>query len=78
MLERAFELGLTIDDAFIDTTRTRHLTVDERRLDPGDGGYPIDSARCSDVRTLRRNLLRSMATVGRSTGSRCAATRESG
>ena len=66
LLQRLAELGATIEDALVDSTVTRDLSVSDRRLDPGDQvSYPLSPAEIADVVRLRKSLLGSMARVGR-------------
>lgn len=70
LLERLRGLGVIIRDIYIDTTRTRDLTVAERRLDPNGLSYPLDLARLDDLIPLRKALLRSMGKRGQAPGSK--------
>ncbi len=66
LLQRLAELGATIEDALVDSTVTRDLSVSDRRLDPGDQvSYPLSPSEITDAVRLRRSLLGSMARVGR-------------
>jgi hypothetical protein len=65
LLVRMRDLGLTIEDAYVDSTRTIELPVADRRLSTGGAHYPVTLASLDDVEALRRALLRSMAKVGR-------------
>lgn len=71
LLLRMRDLGLVIEDAYIDTQRTADLPIPDRRLSPGEGlSYPVALAQVDDLVGLRVALLRSMARVGRAPGVR--------
>ncbi len=65
VLARLQELGATILDAYVDSTRTQQLPVEQRRLLAEGQNPPID-LQGADLAQLRGGLLRRMATVGRS------------
>lgn len=66
VLERARDLGLVLIDAFVDSDRTRALTIEERRLEPEGQTFPIEPSQFGDIVALRRRILRPMARVGTS------------
>ncbi|MBS1836774.1 MAG: DEAD/DEAH box helicase family protein, partial [Actinobacteria bacterium] len=69
LLERLRALHVRVLDIHLDTTRTSHLALADRRLDAGGCSYPLDLDEVADLAGLRKALLRSMAKVGRSTDS---------
>lgn len=70
LLKRLRSIDAQLLDVHIDTARTSHLNVVDRRLDPGAWTYPIDLNAVEDVADLRKPLLRSMGTRGRRPGTR--------
>lgn len=69
LLERLRAIGARVLDVYLDTTATKDLALADRRLDPGDHGYPLDLHEVPDLVELRKQLLRSMAAAGRSSES---------
>ena len=66
ILGRRAQLGATIEDALVDSTKTRDLSASDRRLSPGDNQtYPLAPAEIGDPSALRKSLLRTMSKVGR-------------
>ncbi len=70
ILGRARDLELTVEDAYVDSERTRHLVIDERRLNIDDRPFPISLRPADDPVALRKALLRPMGAVGPSQGSK--------
>lgn len=71
VLQRLTGLDAVMLDAYIDTTSTRALAVADRRLSPGESDvFPVRLGDVSDLVELRRQILRSMAKVGRSASSK--------
>ncbi|WP_436793845.1 DEAD/DEAH box helicase family protein [Actinospongicola halichondriae] len=64
VLERTRALGLSLSDAFVDSQRTRALTIDERRLQPEGQSFPIEPTHYGEIVDLRKRLLRPMSQVG--------------
>jgi len=65
VLERLALLGASLDDAYVDSTKTRDLPIEERRVAGAGTQMPVDLSQCDRV-ALRRALLRAMKLVGRS------------
>ncbi len=71
VLLRLAQTGFSLADAHIDTGASKHLTLAERRLDPGEGrDFPIELGAEQDLVGLRKALLQAMARVGRSPGAK--------
>ena len=69
LLQRLRGLGARVLDIYIDTGRTKDLSLSDRRLVPGNESYPLRLDEIDDLVELRKNLLRSMARAGRSVES---------
>ena len=70
VLARMRDLGIVIEDAYVDSTRVSTLSLADRRLSPhAIAGYPIHLHDVEDLTALRRALLRSMARVGQPVGT---------
>jgi hypothetical protein len=70
VLGRLASIGVELVDAYVDSTTTARLPVEERRLQVGaDFEYPLSLAT-ADVTKLRPALLRAMKDVGRAADSK--------
>jgi len=69
LLERIRESGLEIRDIYLDTARTTHLSIAERRLAPQGHTCPID-LRGVELIAFRNLLLQSMANTARTSNAK--------
>lgn len=64
LLERLRVHGARIRDAFVDSSRTRDLPVDQKRLILSEYSYPIELEKIEDIEELRLALSRAQKDVG--------------
>jgi hypothetical protein len=60
------DLDATIEDILIDSSETRRLPIDQRRLQAGSRAYPIHFRAVGDLADLRREITRASAATARS------------
>lgn len=69
VLERLANLGGVLTDAYVDSTKTRQLPLEERRVIEPDTQLPIDLSEVDTV-ALRRSLLKQVKSVGQQSGAK--------
>jgi hypothetical protein len=74
ILGRLAECGAFVQDAYIDTRKTRQLglNLEQRRTQPTGYTFPIALATLKDIKSFRRNLGKAQASVARTPGAKGA------
>ena len=67
LLERLSRIDASITDAYVDSGVVRNLPISARRLGLSQGlSYPIELSSVVDLAVLRKSLLNTMKSIGRS------------
>lgn len=70
LLSRLAETNAVLEDAFVDSSATRDLPVDDRRLHLQIAEYPVRLGAVGDIEALRMDLCRAQRPVGQRPGAR--------
>ncbi len=67
-LDRLAELGAVLIDAYVDSSKTRHLPVSERRVIDQSADVPVELSGIDRV-ALRRDILKRVRLIGQAPGA---------